>query len=173
MRQADCARETTIDIRQAELADTAALVHLNHAVQALHIAQRPDHFRTPTDREVADQLGSVLQDGDSMIWLAVAGKTGVGYLLARVFERPQNVYQRQRRICEIEQIVVAPEARRLGVGRRLLDQAVAYGEKHGVDAWELTSWAFNTDAHHAFRAAGFAPMKMRFERTVHAAEPQE
>lgn len=163
-------REERLIVRQAEASDVAALVTLNRYVQELHTEQRPDHFKTSSDHAVMDYLVSVLQARDGTIWIALDRDVPIGYLLSRILDRPENTFRLARRLCEIEQIVVAPAARRKGVARRLIERAVLDAESHGVDSVELTSWSFNADAHHAFRAAGFLPMKTRFERLVHKSE---
>lgn len=55
---------------------------------------------------------------------------------------------------------------RQGIGRALLDAAVALGEAQGVDAVRLDSWSFNRSAHAFFEAGGFEPLNVVFERRL-------
>jgi hypothetical protein len=43
----------------------------------------------------------------------------------------------------------------------LVARVLGEARSQGLEV-ELTSWAFNTDAHAAFRALGFSPMIVRF-----------
>jgi len=54
--------------------------------------------------------------------------------------------------------------RRRGVGRSLMRAALDEARARGFSEVELSSWAFNTDAHALFRSLGFEPRTLTFER---------
>jgi ribosomal protein S18 acetylase RimI-like enzyme len=66
----------------------------------------------------------------------------------------------------IDHIAVAPEARRQGQGRALLQAARDLAVDLNVDEIMLDTWDANTDAHAFFRAAGFSPRRMLFRATA-------
>jgi GNAT superfamily N-acetyltransferase len=86
----------------------------------------------------------------------------LGYALCSVQARAANVFSPPVRRLMIDQIAVAPAARRKGYGRALLDAARGLARDLAVDEILLDTWEANHDAHAFFRAAGFAPRRMLF-----------
>lgn len=67
---------------------------------------------------------------------------------------------------ELDQIGVAPDARRMGVGRALVGQVVDHARAVGAGRVELAVHAFNADARAFFAAAGFADAIVRMRLDV-------
>src|SRR5262249_50747572 len=59
-----------------------------------------------------------------------------------------------------------PAWRRRGVGLTLMRAALDEARARAMPSVELSSWAFNTDAHAMFRRLGFGPRVVTFERDV-------
>jgi GNAT superfamily N-acetyltransferase len=78
--------------------------------------------------------------------------------------RPDDPFRRARRWCEIDQIAVDPAWRRRRVGRSLMQAALDEAHARGYLQVELSSWAFNADAHVMFRRLGVEPRVVTFER---------
>lgn len=70
--------------------------------------------------------------------------------------------------CRITALVVAPEARRCGLGRRLLREAERLARKAGASRMELTSAAHREAAHAFYRACGYAESSLRFVKPLSA-----
>ena len=98
----------------------------------------------------------------SWIWIAEKAGEPVGYVLAFIHERPENVFCTARRWLDIDQIAVRPDQRRHGVARSLVEAVRHAAEAHGIEEVELTCWTFNSDAQEAFRRLGFTPRIARF-----------
>ena len=98
------------------------------------------------------------------VWLAQVDERPVGYVISVTHERPENAFKFARRFCEIDQIVVVPAHRRKGIGKALIEQVVQDARARSILELELSSWAFNTEAHRLFQAAGFRPRQLRFGR---------
>jgi GNAT superfamily N-acetyltransferase len=64
---------------------------------------------------------------------------------------------------EIDQVAVDPAYRRRGIGRQLLEIAVAAARGLRIREVEVTSWSFNDDMHRLLRQVGFKPKLTRFE----------
>jgi GNAT superfamily N-acetyltransferase len=132
-------------------------------VQELHVVHRPDYFKPADVDDLTGWFQSLLPRPDAWIWIAEEEGIPIGYLLAFVHEREENPFCFARRWCEIDQLAVVPSHQRRGVGRMLIEQALATARAEGIGSVELCSWAFNEAAHHAFRKLGFRPRIVRFE----------
>lgn len=69
----------------------------------------------------------------------------------------------KRQWCEIYEVAVDASRRRRGVVRALIERAVAHARELGIEAVELSTWAFNETAHAAFASIGFEPVFVRYE----------
>ena len=151
-------------VRRAVAGDEHTLAALTRFVHDVHEARRPDYFRPVRLEDVAAWFRSQLEAPTSAAWIAEEGGAPVGYLLAMFHDRPENPFRRARRWCEIDQIAVDPAWRRRGVGRSLMQAALDEARARAFGDVELSSWAFNSDAHALFRGLGFEPRVVTFER---------
>jgi ribosomal protein S18 acetylase RimI-like enzyme len=156
-----------ITIRDATAQDVDTLSDLNRFVQGIHIAALPTHFKHPEPGAVAESFRSRLARQDVRVWIASIDEVAVGYVVSVLRERPESALCRARRFYEVEEIGVSPAHRRQGVARALVQHLLTEAHSQGVPDIELTSWAFNTDAHAAFQALGFRPMIVRFRHASH------
>ena len=98
------------------------------------------------------------------MWIAEAEGTPAGFAVSSLRERPENALCRAQRYCELEEVCVAPAARRKGVARALVERVIAEARARGIDDIQLVCWAFNAEAQAAFAALGFEPLSVRFQR---------
>jgi GNAT superfamily N-acetyltransferase len=152
-----------VNIRPAVPGDERSLAVLNGIVQQLHVTSRPDFFKPAPLAEVTAWFRSLLDKPTASIWLAEEAGSPVGYVLALLHEHAANPFCPSRRWCEIDQIAVRPDRQRQGVGRALIEQALAWARARGAGDIELSTWSFNVSAQHMFRGLGFAPKLVRFE----------
>jgi GNAT superfamily N-acetyltransferase len=151
-------------VRGASVGDAETLAALNRFVHDMHLARRPDYF---TPRRVEDMSAWYREQLDRLstaAWIAQEGDAAVGYLLMFVHERAQDPFRHARRWCEIDQIAVDPAWRRRGIGTALMIAALDEASARGLRDVELSSWAFNSDAHAMFQRFGFEPRLVTFER---------
>jgi GNAT superfamily N-acetyltransferase len=153
-----------VTVRRAVVGDEQALAALNRGVHEMHRARRPDYFKPTRLADVAAWFRNLLATPTTAAWIAEEGGTPIGFVLACFHERPENPFRQARRWCEIDQIVVDPAWRRRGVGRSLMHAALDEARARGFLEVELSSWAFNTDAHAMFRGLGFELRTVTFER---------
>jgi GNAT superfamily N-acetyltransferase len=149
-------------IRDANGGDVEVLVQLNRCVHDIHVAALPNYFKKPAPDAVAESFRSRLDREDTRVWIATIDDVAVGYAVSVLRERPENTLCLARRFLEVEEIGVARAHREKGVARALIDRAITEARLQGIPDLELTSWAFNIDAHAAFQALGFLPMIVRF-----------
>jgi ribosomal protein S18 acetylase RimI-like enzyme len=151
-------------IRRATPADAATIARLNAHVQGWHAAQYPDVFHArPDPATVRAYFEGWLAEPTCTIFLA--GEPALGYAACSLQFRDPSVFSPGIRRLMIDHIAVAPEARRQGHGRALLDAARQLARDQLADEILLDTWEANHGAHAFFRAAGFAPRRMLFRAT--------
>ena len=145
----------TATIRSAAIGDEEALAKLNGFVQALHLAQRPDHFKPTQIQELADWYKSLLEKPTARLWIAEEEGLPIGYVLAILHNAHETPFTQDRRWCEIDQIAVDPKFRsRQGVARSLAFHAIDEARAEGIHQVEAASWSFNEETHEVFSPTG-------------------
>lgn len=148
-------------LRRATAADVPTLARLNAHVQGWHAAQYPETFFAVPDPEGLNAyfLGRLAENGCTAF---LAGDPAQGYALCSLQARDASVFSPAIRRLTVEQIAVAPGARRRGFGRALMQAARDLAGALQVDEIVLDTWEANHDAHAFFRAEGFSPCRMLF-----------
>ncbi|GAM45687.1 hypothetical protein NSK11_contig00022-0055 [Nocardia seriolae] len=154
-----------IEIRPARPRDVDALAGLGMALHQLHVDDRPDVFRAVDLSALREFFRSQMVDGMHVL-LASIGPEAVGYLLAEHRRREADAFRQELSILYIHHLAVSPSARRNGIGGRLIDAAAAAARELKASGLRLDAWQFNTAAHDFFRAHGFSPMNVIFERDL-------
>jgi len=131
------------------------IARLNNVVQELHVAREPGLFRPVDAAAVREGVRTALEDPAVTFLLAVEDEAPLGYALVRICERPENAYRASRTFLELDQIAVAPDARKRGVGSALIDAAFALAQSLDIPAVELSVWHFNDEAQRLFSRKGF------------------
>jgi ribosomal protein S18 acetylase RimI-like enzyme len=147
--------------RRATLDDAATLARLNAHVQGWHAAHYPEaFFPNPDPKALAAYFRDRLSDPDCTAFLT--GDPALGYALCQLQTRDLSLFSPAIRRLMIDHIAVAPEARRQGHGRALLEAARHLARDLNADEILLDTWDANTDAQAFFRSAGFTPRRMLF-----------
>ena len=154
------------EIRTAHTSDAACLVRLNADVHARHVRERPEFFRATDSGELAEWFSALLGKSTTRCWIASVDAQPAGYLLMREHQRAATVFCLARHWHEIEQVGVESQFRRRGIGRALLETALAAAAATGARDIEIASWSFNRDAHALFERCGFGPRLLRFDRRL-------
>lgn len=150
--------------RRATLADAATLAQLNAHVQAWHAAHYPDVFHPhPDPQALTAYFSDRLSDPGCTAFLM--GEPATAYALCQLQTREASIFSPAIRRLMIDHIAVAPQARRRGQGRALLDAARQLARDLKVDEVLLDTWEANHEAHAFFRAAGFSLRRMLFRAT--------
>jgi ribosomal protein S18 acetylase RimI-like enzyme len=129
----------------------------------MHVEREPDVFRPFDPDAVRESLRIFFQDAAVTTLLAVADGRAVGYAVVRLHEKQGHAYALPRTYAELDQIAVDPEWRGQGIGRALIDAAIAWAREKECPSIELSVWEFNQIAQKAFTSRGFTPYlrKMR------------
>lgn len=149
--------------RRASLEDLPSLIALHDEVHQLHLAARPDQFKTPAPGALETRFRELLASADSKVWVAELNGAVAGYAVQLLVRRPGGPVVPDRQWIEIDMIGVSAAHRGQGLGTALIEAIIADAHAAGIDQVELTSWSFNTDAHRTFARAGFVSKLTRFE----------
>ena len=152
-------------VRRATPADAATLARLNSHVQSWHAAHYPEaFFPDPDPQALATYFTDRLSDPACTAFLT--GDPATAYALCQLQTREPSIFSPGYRRLMVDHIAVAPEVRRQGQGRALLDAARDLAKALQADEIMLDTWEANTDAHAFFRANGFTPRRMLFRATT-------
>jgi GNAT superfamily N-acetyltransferase len=155
--------KSEVIIRRTAAADAELLAKLNGFVHDVHVAERPDQFRPTEPAELARWFRERLGQPTTLAWIAEESGRPVAFALAMHHRRAATPFAPARHWFEIDQVAVDPEYRRRGIGRQLLEIAIAAARDLGVREIEVTSWSFNEEMHRLLRQVGFKPKLTRFE----------
>ena len=104
-------------------------------------------------QEYGTYLRSLMSRDDALAVIARDGAHLVGYAVGRITSLPPFFERRQRGY--IHDVYVRERYRHRGIGRRLVDEILAWFGRRNVTLVELTVAANNTDAASFWRALGF------------------
>ena len=149
-------------IRRANLEDAGILSILNADVQKLHADALPHLFKQPESGAFAIQfMRELLPDPDNYFFIGSLDGEDIGYIFARLIDRPENPYTYAWHYVYIDQISVKPAYQHKGCGKRLIEEVVRLAKEVEADWIGLDTWAFNEGAIAFFEKQGFSPFNQR------------
>ena len=157
-----------IHIRLAVRADFDALCGLWADVDDLHRRARPELFRAPEGpRRDPAWFERVIAWSDSAVLVAENPEGGLEGLAVLLVRAPSAGGLRSSTpFVEIDNLVVAPTARRQGVGRALMEAARAWTAARGLARLELNVYEFNEAAQSFYEAERFSTLSRRMSLNV-------
>ena len=136
-------------IRKAENSDIDRLLELLGQVLEVHAKIRPDIFVSGSTKYTKAQLGEILSDPDTPVFVAAdVDGTVSGYAFCRVL-LPQSAAVRQEKTLFIDDLCVDEKCRGEKIGSALFDYVREYAKKEGCPFVTLNVWEGN-DAARAF-----------------------
>lgn len=160
-------------IRPAVPDDEAALGPLGAALMRQHHAADPGRF-IQTDRPEAGYgrfLVSQLANPECRVLVADAANEVVGYVFAQL--EPTSWKDLRGPCGFIHDVYVHERARRQGVGRQLVDAAIAWIRARGRTQVVLWSKSGNTTAQRLFHEVGFRDTMLEMTLDSDASEPAD
>ena len=151
-------------VRRMTEGDFAGILPLQEEIQRLHLAARPDVFRPGAVSYPEEALRRVVSDPGWRCAVCEAEGRLVGFVFAFVRRLRDHRNMRDADVLLIDDLCVAEDFRRRGVGRALFDYAEAAAKEAGCGRLELSVWAFNGEAMGFYRAMGLAPREIRMEK---------
>ena len=149
-------------VRRAELADAEAIGRL------LHDFNREYDEPTPGPGDLADRIRHLLDDEHFTVLLAGAGPDGLAVLRFR-----PSIWSRALE-CYLAELYVVPARRGQGLGRALMEAAIACAREMGADHMDLGTSTDDTAARALYESLGFTnreggpdgPVSLYYEREL-------
>ena len=153
-----------IDIRSAVPADVQQIAKLAGALVRDHHAADPERFFLPEQVEegYAWWLARELSNQHAALQVAESAAGVVGYAYGALRERDWNMLIDTHAM--LHDVFVAPEARRAGVGRKLLLATLTALAKLGAPRVVLSTRHGNASAERLFASLGFRPTMQEMMR---------
>ena len=151
-----------MEIRRATREDAESLSALNVEVQMLHALAQPGIFKVPEGDTFAVQfMQERLEQPGHYFFIAGLEGVDIGYVYARLVDRPENPYTYAWKNLYIDQICVREDYRRIGCGERLMAAVSALAREMGIDTILLDTWEFNQAALSFFKKQGLETFNER------------
>lgn len=150
------AANDSVLIRRAEPRDVSALGHFGAVLVRAHHVFDSLRFLTPgpgLEQGYAHFLRAQLAETNGAIFVAERAGVVIGYVYAGI--EPHSWKELRDVAGFIHDVVVIPEARRSGVGTRLIEAAAAWIASRGVPRVMLWTAEKNQDAQRLFEHLGF------------------
>lgn len=157
--------EPPLTVRQAQEADLPHLARYGLALGQLHVSFDGERFATPPGGESAYAafFRAEMQRPEVVLLIAELGPQPVGYAFVRM--EPWSLVEIRTAGAWLHDIYVDPEARRGGIGHKLLEAAKEAALALGSSSLMLSASPHNAKAQALFARAGLRPtmVEMRVE----------
>lgn len=164
----------TVTIRRATSGDVATLLDLYRVLDDEHRRHHPELYATEHTRSAA-WVERALADARTGVFVAEAVADGTDTVagFARVLEvqTPEGGVLASRRFGLVDDLAVAPGARRAGVAGELLRATEEWARERGLPALEVTVWAFNAAARELYAKHGFSPLRHYLRKPLVSSTP--
>jgi GNAT superfamily N-acetyltransferase len=130
---------------------------VRHAVlnDAPALAELAGQLGYPTlETEVRDRLAAILRGEDNAVFVAELRGKVVGW--AHV---ARQMFLESRPFAELAGLIVDRDARRLGIGRGLVEACACWAQNEGFQQMRVRSNIVREDAHRFYAEVGFAQIK--------------
>ncbi len=149
-------------IRPAEKKDADQIAELLVGILKLHADGRPDIFRDCGAKYSSEDVSAMIDDPSKRIWVADDMGNVLGYLISVIQTHDGHVMS-ERTVLWIDDLCIAPDRRRSGIGEALVSCAVEFARSSNYSGVELNVWAFNTNAVSFYEKQGFKPQRTVME----------
>jgi ribosomal protein S18 acetylase RimI-like enzyme len=155
-----------IRVREFNLQDAKAIGELHSVVEGIHRAALPLRFRKPPIGFLNSLLEETISDKKSKLFIAESGNEALGYVRVMIKEMPDHPMINPGKFISVEELVVAPKARRMGVGKALMELAERFASDEGFSEIELNVWKFNESAEKFYLDLGYLPARTYFSKKI-------
>jgi diamine N-acetyltransferase len=153
-----------VSVRPARPEDLAVLAQLLDQVVLLHHTEDPSQFRGPEEAQHTLYLEERFQDPDAGVFIAEDQGVPAGVAVTVIRDAPP--FLNPSRFVFLENLAVAAQFRRTGVGRQLVEAAILWARARDMHELDLNVYEFNQNAIRFYEAIGFRTVSRRMKRTL-------
>lgn len=136
---------------------------LRKQVNDIHVAGKPDVFKTGFSKELQDHIKDIWNDPEQEIVVADEGGGLCGFAVLHHINKPENPYMKERDFLDIDEFCVDENYRRQGVATELIAFIKDYAKEKGFKRLELNMWEFNKEALAFYESVGFETFRRYME----------
>ncbi len=156
-----------MQIRFAVDSDLPGINALRKQVNDLHVAGKPDVFKSGFSDELRDYIHVIRKDPEQRIVVA-EDESGIlcGFAVLHHINRPENPFMYERDFLDIDEFGVDEAYRRRGIATAMIAFIRKFAVENDFHRIELNMWEFNQDALAFYEASGFTTFRRYMEMFV-------
>ena len=156
-----------IVIRPAAPQDAPQVLQLLEHIKQFHQQLRPDVFRAGGSKYSIAEVAELFCDPGKAVFVAADSDDRVlGYIICILRVKKDHPMFLDGSELYIDDLCVAPEARRQGVARQLMQAAEVYANEQHCQLLTLNVWAGNSDAEELYQALGYRTQRRILEKIL-------
>jgi ribosomal protein S18 acetylase RimI-like enzyme len=156
-----------LTVRAAAPDDYERLLVVFDEAEQFHREALPHVFRAPPDHFPDRALfESWVADVDADVIVADLSGELCGFVVVERMTSPETPIQGHRARAGVPLLAVRSDARRMGVGRRLMEAVSRWAQERDLSVVALTVWEFNQPALEFYESLGFRAVSRVMERDL-------
>lgn len=152
-----------MQIRDALKSDLDAIAELLLIVHEMHVRAHPEIYAEISYEVAINFLANRLADEQTFLRVAEVDSQLQGYYCAAIRNAPSLALLKARKVLYVNELVVWPESRRIGIGQALFDDLKSKARYGEISEIELDVGCFNADAIRFFEKQGFETLRERMQ----------
>lgn len=152
-----------MEIRKAVIEDAPRIHKLLCDIARLHTEGNPDVFEGKSAKYDVTDVEKMISDGSSIILSALEEGNVIGYLICKENVTEADGLRRYRRTLYIDDLCVDENARGIGAGKALFNEAKKLAFELGCSALDLNVWSFNKNAIAFYKKMGMTDVRRHME----------
>lgn len=154
-----------MDVKIANTADFQRLEPLLLAVEHHHVGLEPEIFR-PISAYDQDHFEQLIENEHEIIFYIEVEGVAAGVLIASERESPTTPMFVNEVFTVVEELSVAQQFQRQGVGQRLMEAVEEWAKSRGRSTIQLSVWAQNSGALQFYEHLGYVPKLIRYHKKI-------
>ena len=153
---------TDFKVRKALSGDLDGIYSTFSLADLMHLKAHPEVFQKPADPSgIQEYILMGIQAEDAIVFVAEVNDEIIGAVIAVIRQTPEISVLVPGSYVSVENLVVAKESRKLGVGRALMEAIHLWAQEHNLNQIQLTVWDFNKDARIFYEKMGYKMLHHR------------
>lgn len=153
-------------IEITEINEFKEIASLVEEVQNLHADLFPNVYKRFEYEGIQKVMETMLSNELCRLFIAQMNGVTVGYIMILIKEIPENAFHYSMRVIHIDQLAVAEEHKKMGVGALLMEKVEEVALELNIHRLELDHLDSNTVAKKFFHGKGFLPYRSKLMKQL-------